>query len=124
MSIWAVDNFIIHDCRCEDSGGSGLIAMVNVIRGFYASGFQDRALLIASDTSKGSSPAAMISFIQMSIMGAAAYVLMDNTYGVNNHRKMALFAPPNAICTKEFFAEAWDDARMASMVWGLTYGQD
>lgn len=32
LAIWSVDNMIIHDCHCEDSGGSMLIAMANVIR--------------------------------------------------------------------------------------------
>lgn len=124
LAIWSVDNMIIHDCHCEDSGGSMLIAMANVLQGFYESYSQDRALLIASDSTYVRSTAAMIAFIQLSIMGAASYVLMDNTFGVNNRRKMALFAPPNAICTKLFFSETWDNARMASMVWGLTYGAD
>lgn len=63
LAIWAVDNMIIHDCHCEDSGGSVLIAMANVLQGLYASDFQNRALLIASDSKYDSSPAAMMAFI-------------------------------------------------------------
>jgi len=121
LNIWAVQSYIIHDSIC-DHHGSKLIAMANAIKNRYELSYPDQAVLIASNKGTCLTASGMMAFIQMSMMGMACYVLLDNAYGICDKNRMALFAPPNAVCSKQFFSDAWNNARTATMLWGMTYG--
>lgn len=94
----------LDDC-CSASGGSQLIAVANVWRELCPFDFPNRLLLIAAD--ERDPTYAMMSFIQLAIMGMACYVLPDCEYQASVENQNGLFAPPTAICSSAYAGQVW-----------------
>lgn len=95
--------YLDDDCIC--SGGSHLIALANVWRELCPADFPNRLLLIASD--KYDPMFAMMSFIQLSLMGIACYTLTDLDYVANLENHNGIFAPPGSICSRAYSGQIW-----------------
>lgn len=93
------------DNDCISTGGSGLIALANAWRELCPVDFSNRLLLIASD--QYDTLFALMSFIQLALMGMACYTLTDLDYVANLENHNGLFAPPGAICSKAYSGRIW-----------------
>lgn len=100
-----LEYLVYSDDDCITSGGSHLIALANVWRELCPADFPNRLLLIASD--QYDPMFAMMSFVQLALMGMACYVLPDLDYVVNLYYHNGLFAPPGAICSKAYSGRIW-----------------
>lgn len=107
----------LQDADCAVSHGSTLIALSNVIKERCPKTYQEQAILVAAGASDGYSH--LMSFIQLSIMGMPTYVLLDGTR-VTDYSGLGLFVPENAICSPEFFSDAWTRARWESIIKSCT----
>lgn len=93
------------DDDCINSGGSHLIALANVWRELCPVDFQNRLLLIASD--QYDPLFALMSFVQLALMGMACYVLPDMDYVATLEHHNGLFAPPGAVCSRAYSGRMW-----------------
>lgn len=113
-SLCRLNMCVFVDDRCSISGGSRLIAVANEYREHCPMDFANRMILIASDPKDITF--ALISFIQMALMGMACYVLTDNDYCISLSCNMGLFAPPTAICSSAYYSDKWNEARMKAII--------
>lgn len=100
-----LEYLVYMDDDCISSGGSGLVALANVWRELCPINFPNRLLLIASD--KFDPTFALMSFVQLALMGMACYVLPDMDYVATLEHHHGLFAPPGAICSRSYSGEVW-----------------
>lgn len=100
-----LEYLVYMDDDCISSGGSGLIALANVWRELCPADFPNRLLLIAAD--KYDPVFAIMSFVQLSLMGMACYVLPDMDYVATLEHHNGLFAPPGAICSRAYSGRIW-----------------
>ena len=113
----AIGSISLKDSNCASTRGSALIALANVVKRSYPKNYQEKAIFIAAGSSDGYSH--LISYIQLSIMGMPAYVLQDDVQ-IDDYSELGLFIPENAICTPEFFSDAWMKARWKAVVKAAT----
>lgn len=106
-----IDIITFWEGNCDADSGSALISLANVAKSKFQDDFQEKTLFVAGGAGNGYSHLA--AFVQLSIMGMSCYASMDTT--ATSADKQALFAPPSAICSPEFFSEYWTKLRWREM---------
>lgn len=107
----AADGITIHLANCNKEYGSSMIAMANVVRNRFRGNYQEKAVFVSGGDSNEYSYLA--PFIQLAIMGMPCYASPDGPIFCGNQQ--ALFAPPSAFCSAEFFSPYWTKVRQAEL---------
>lgn len=107
----AADGITIHLANCNKEYGSSMIAMANVVRNRFRGNYQEKAIFVSGGDSNEYSYLA--PFIQLAIMGMPCYASPDGPIFCGNQQ--ALFAPPSAFCSAEFFSPYWTKVRQAEL---------
>ena len=88
-----------------------MIAMANVVRNRFRDNYQEKAIFVSGGA--GNEYSYLVPFIQLAIMGMPCYASPDGPVLCGD--KQALFAPPSAFCSAEFFSPYWTKARRAEL---------